>query len=186
MLCEPFAPPDLAIPDDPDRPKGLHVSQIITDMVQAVDPRYKRQLEMPWLKITSGLAYERAIATAIQHILPGESFRPHPVKKDGIWVSPDNIVIEPYRGREFKLTWYSMKKPFPDHDVYWVWVVQMLAYAYVFGLTEFEIWVLYVNGNYPWGVPTPVLQPYLLVFTEQEKWENWFMLVQHAKAKGWL
>jgi len=186
MQCEAFDPPAIVLPTDPHRPSGLHASQIITDLVQGVDERYKKQTEMPWLKIVNGLAFEKQIETAIHHLLPGQSFRPPPVQKDGIWCSPDHVVMDPWRGREFKMTWYSMKKGFPDHDVYWVWVVQMLAYAYVLEMNLFECWVLYVNGDYPWGVPTPVLKAYMLEFTEQEKVENWAMLVNHAKWRGWL
>jgi len=186
VIVEPFEAPPLILPEDPDRPKGLHVSQIYTRILQEVDTRYKKQTAMPWLKIAGGLALERQIEKVIHHILPGTSFRPNAIQKDGIWVMPDHVVMDPWRGREFKMTWYSMKKDCPWDDVYWVWRVQMMAYAYVLETLMYELWVLFVNGYYPWGAPAPVLQAYMLTFTEQELQENWHMLVQHAKLWGWL
>ena len=172
---------------DPDRPKGLHVSQIYTDILQTVDPkRYDPNADMPLLKIAGGLALERAIEKVLYTMMPGKAFRPPPVKKDGIWLSPDNVVMDPWRGREFKMTWYSMKKECPYHDVYWPWRVQMMAYAYALDTLLFELWVFFVNGRYPFGPPQPQIQPYLLTFTQQEVWENWMMLVNHAKYRGWL
>lgn len=186
MIAEAFEPPALVLTDDPHRPKGLHVSKIYTDLLQTIDPkRYDPDADLPLLKITGGIAMEQALEQVVYAMSPG-SFRPPAVKKDGIWVSPDNVAMDPWRGREFKLTWYSMKKECPWHDVYWPWRVQMMAYAWVLETLVFELWVLFVNGRYPFGAPRPHLQPYLITFTEQELAENWMMLVNHAKLRGWL
>lgn len=186
MTAEPFDPPPLILTDDPDRPPGLHVSQIYSSIMQHIDKkRYDPDADLPLLKITAGLAMEQALAKVIYALSPG-SFRPQAVKKDGIWVSPDNVALDPWRGREFKLTWYSMKKECPWHDVFWPWRVQMMAYAWVLETLIFELWVLFINGAYPYGAPSPVLQPYLLTFSEQELYDNWQMILAHAKWKGWL
>jgi hypothetical protein len=132
------------------------------------------------------LAFEQQLEKILVSHIPG-GFRPQPIQKDGIWMSPDAVAMDPWRLREFKLSWYSMKtKPCPYHDVYWGWRVQMMAYCYGLDTLIAELWPFFVNGEYPVGAPTPVLSPMVIVFSEQEVVENWAMLVNHAKMWGWL
>lgn len=182
-----FDPGPLVLADDPDRPKGLHVSHIIHDLCVTVDPkRYGGDEGLPWLKITAGLALEQQIEKVLSVAIPG-GFRPGPIKKDGIWMSPDAVAMDPWRIREFKLTWYSLKtKPCPEHDVYWPWRVQMMAYCIGIESQIAELWPFHVNGDYPVGAPSPKLEPMVITFSEQELVENWTMLVNQAKYRGWL
>ena len=181
-----FDPGPILLTDDPQRPKGLHVSQIINDLLQVIDPKRYGQIELPVLKITAGLALEQQIEKLLASKMPG-GFRPDPIQKDGVWMSPDNVAPEPWRIREFKLSWYSMKtKPCPDHDVYWGWRVQMMAYCWALETQISELWVFFVNGEYPVGVPSPQLQTMVIDWSLQELEENWWMLINHAKYRGWL
>ena len=175
----------LALADDPDRPKGLHVSQIINDMLKAIEPaKYGGEMSVP--KIVAGLALEQQVEKVLSALIPG-GFRPGPIKKDGIWLSPDAVATDPWRLREFKLTWYSAKtKPCPYHDVYWGWRVQMMAYCWALETQIAELWAFFVNGEYPVGAPSPQLLPMVIDFSMQELQENWDMLLAHAKFRGWL
>jgi hypothetical protein len=183
----PFDPGPLVLADDPDRPKGLHVSQIISAILQTIDPkRYKPDLPLPAAKIVSGLAFEQQLEKILVSHIPG-GFRPQPIQKDGIWLSPDNVAMDPWRDREFKLSWYSMKtKPCPYHDVYWGWRVQMMAYAWALETQITELWAFFVNGEYPVGAPTPKLECMVIDWSMQELEENWRMIQAHAKMWGWL
>jgi hypothetical protein len=169
---------------NPPRPKGLHLSSIIKDLLVSIDPdRYGQPLHES--KVLTGLAFERVLEQGFGAVA-ADSFRPDPVQKDGIWCSPDHMGTDPWRVKEFKLTWYSAAKECPGDDVYWPWLVQVKAYDYAMETNLAELWVFHVNGDYK--PPRPPERPLVLglEFTTLELQENWAMLVGHAKAKGWL
>lgn len=190
MIVHPFEPGALTLTDDPDRPTGLHVSQIINRLLQTIDPKRYTDI-LPTMKIVAGLALEQQLEKVLAIQVPG-GFRPPPIQVNGIWMSPDAMAMDPWRVREFKLTWYSAKtKPCPFHDVYWGWRVQMMAYCWGMETQIAELWAFFVNGYYPVGAPTPMIHipdqvPCVITWSMQELEENWAMLVNHAKMWGWL
>jgi hypothetical protein len=190
LNVHPFDPGPLVLTDDPDRPTGLHVSQIINRLLQTLDPKRYTD-DLPVMKIVAGLALEQQLEKVLALQVPG-GFRPGAVKKDGIWCSPDAMAMDPWRVREFKLTWYSAKtKPCPFHEVYWSWRVQMMAYCWVMETQISELWVFFVNGFYPVGAPSPLIYipdavPCVIDWSMQELEENWQMILNHAKLWGWL
>ena len=86
------------------------------------------------------------------------------------------------RLEEYKFTWKSSSRPPEDN---WRWVTQMKAYCYVLGLTEANLRVFYANGDYRQN-RKPLYQGYRFTFREDELKENWAMLINHAKLRGWL
>lgn len=177
----------IALKDDTDRPKGLHLSMIVTDICKCLKPEiYGKPLDDHSLtKIGMGLSFEEALEEAFQSAALG-TFRPPPMLiAPGIWCSPDGVDPEAWCVEEFKLTWYSAKKQVPIDPVYFAWLTQIKGYCYAVGTLAARLWVLHINGDYapprPW--PPRVFQ---LQFTEQEIIENWEMLVNHAKFRGWL
>lgn len=167
-----------------DRPEGLHLSTIIKDICQSLDPKRYGQ-PMQTTKVGMGLKFEEVLEKAFQSAEPG-AFRPAPILvPPGIWCSPDNVIPDPWAVSEFKLTWYSAKKQCPHDEVYWPWLVQIKGYCKALDTRLAKLWVLYVNGDYH---PPQPWQPkvYGLEFSRTEIEENWSMLVNHAKSRGWL
>jgi hypothetical protein len=174
----------LPLKEDPDRPKGLHLSTIITSMMKALKPEIYG-LPMAQSKVHIGQAFDTVLEKELASVLLGPGFRPSAIQHDGVWCSPNRIRLDPWSVDEFKLTWYSASKQCPTDPVFWPWVVQIKAYCYVVGTFEAFLTVLYVNGDYK--PPKPMEpQTFHLTFTEHELKENWDMLINHAKHVGLL
>lgn len=192
-------------PGQHDRPEGLHVSDIITDIMKTLEPKkYGKPGGPDVIKIQSGLAFEEALEKTFKPGSPG-AFRPPsvPVWTPGysvqwqgkpypgcIWVTPDHVEPDetggnPWIVREFKLTWYSSAKEFPSDDVYFAWLSQIKAYCYALETPLAILTVLYINGDYKPPTPKPP-QSYGLEFTKLELVENWQMICNHALVRGWL
>ena len=193
MIVTEVAVPDIVIADDPHRPKGVHVSAIIGDILKRMDPaRYDKHdadgkpVPMDAVKVTAGLSYERSLERLLikSQVVPG-LFRPDPLQKDGVWGSPDGIDPDLFGPVEYKLTWYSARKVFPDDPVYWPYVTQVQAYCAMLDAVRAVVWIQYVNGDYapprPWAP-----KKYRLEFTEQEVQDKWQLLIRHAQSLGWL
>lgn len=187
MLVTPLQPGALATPVGPsgqDRPEGLHVSAIIKSLMVSLKPKVYGK-EMDLVKVQMGVSFEEALEKAFTSAEPG-AFRPGPILvPPGIWCSPDSVLPEPWAVSEFKLTWYSAKKECPHDEVYWPWLVQIKAYCKALETRYAKLWVLYINGDYAPPRPWPP-RVWGLEFNEMEIEENWVMLVNHAKEKGWL
>jgi len=177
--------------NQPYRPPGLHLSDIISDMMKRLDPkRYDKRdkagtpLPMNEVKIGAGISFEQALEKTFKPAAVA-AFRPEPILVDGIWCSPDHVEMDPYCVSEFKCTEYSAKKEFPYDDVYWPWLVQTKGYGKALGTGLAKVWVMYMHGDY---APPTIWEPKVwgLEFSEMEIEENWLMLVNHAKAQGWL
>lgn len=199
MEVQKLAGGEFKLVQDPSahRPPGLHQGEIIDDIMKAIDPgRYAKKgpdgepVPMDTVKVGSGLAFERALELAIKPGSPG-SWRPDPILvPPGIWCSPDHLdpdcqVDGELTVREFKLTWYSKKKECPYDSVYWPWLVQIKGYCHAVETRYAVLTVMHVNGDYAPPTPSPP-DNYGLIFTPLELEENWGMLVNHAKQKGWL
>lgn len=168
--------------DSVDRPKGLHVSQIIGDICKQLYPDvYGQALNVE--KVTAGRTFEDWLERGFQEAQSG-IFRPPPLQVDGVWLSPDGVNPDPYQIEEYKLTWYSSTDWDPGCKRAWPWKIQIMAYCYALGVTEARLTVFFVNGNYK--PPKPEVRQYQLTFTELELQETWLMLINHATAKGWL
>lgn len=173
-------------------------------------------LPMDTVKVESGQAFERALEMAFKPASPGSfrpdpiwvpiagatggfftgddkhtrQWVTVPGTPGGIWCSPDNLdpdcqIDGDLTVREFKLTWYSQKKECPHDAVYWPWLVQIKGYCYAVKTPYAVLTVMHVNGDYAPPTPMPP-DNYGLIFTALELMENWAMLVNHAKQKGWL
>ena len=186
MIVTHLQPGLVTVRDRPERPAGLHVSQIIKSLCQHLDPvTYGQPMDM--VKVDMGLKFEEVLETAFASGA-SSTFRPDPILvPPGIWCSPDGVdpEISPWAVEEFKLTWYSASKDCPQHPVYWPWLVQIKAYCHALETRYAKLWVLHINGDYkpprPW--PPKVMG---LEFSAMEIAENWSMLVTHAQQRGWL
>ena len=185
----------LVFAGQPERTPGLHVSQIIKSICVEIDPkRFTQENErLPWERFETGFTFERVLEVALQS-RRAEIFRPGEVEQDGIILSPDGIdpdgsvfsfatLNDPYILEEFKFTWMSVREA-PQHSKFLHWFWQMKAYCHVLGTPRARLRALFVNGDYKGS--GPLYRVWDIQFTEQELLDNWQMLVQHARAKGWL
>lgn len=166
----------------PPRSSGtLHLTEIINDISAQLFDKKDNKLfgkNMLWAQV--GFIWESLLGAAWGLLLGN---RPGEVERDGIVGSPDGIrgaVLE-----EYKCTWRSVKTH--PQDV-WKWMTQIKAYMWMTGLRTCNMKVLYLNGDYKFKGDTagPQYREFWFMPTEQELSENWAMLVNHARAKGWL
>lgn len=167
------------------RSRGLHLSQILYSLANEIGlygDRGSEPDETAMTRIEAGFIFERALELAamarrIDILRPGEFVR------DGIICSPDGIAPEDWAIEEFKCTWKSSREA-PQGKKFWTWWVQIKAYCYVVGATRARLRALFVNGDYTSYVPQ--LRAWQADFTARELEENWVMIRNHARAKGWL
>jgi len=178
-----------------DRSPGLHVSEIIDDILTTLYGNLHPGEEVDQAKqgqFEKGFIWERLLSSAF-----GErsAVRPSEVEKDGIVGSPDGInrvrlidgggivygngerVLE-----EYKCTTYSSTKDPGQNER---WIMQVKAYCYMLGLQTCLFRILYLLGDYREN-RYPIYKVWLLDFTELELRENWDMIINHARFKGWL
>lgn len=179
-----------------ERSGGLHLSQIIQDILVTMDPEtYTNGNDnSKWMNFMMGLTLERALEMAwldrelISGYRPG-LIRPGEITKDGIIGTPDAYDFINMEPEEVKCTKKSCRQPITDAKfAHYLW--QLKAYAYMLGCSSGTLWVLHINGNYSRDDNDPdsgyVFRGYRFQWTELELAENWFMLTSHAKRRGWL
>lgn len=157
----------------------LHLSDIYTDLEKTLFPKStSADCTNPlWAEV--GFMWETLLSTVLtDHCTE----RPGEIELDGIIGSPDGF--DPHTGilDEYKATWKSIKNAHPSNV--WKWMVQVKGYCKMLGVNTVRFHVLYVVGDYRGS--GPLYRSYLFCFTDQEIEENWSMLVNHAKARGWL
>jgi hypothetical protein len=96
-------------------------------------------------------------------------------------MSPDGFDYDHWELWEYKATWKSCKNQ-PCEN--WYYMAQVKAYCYAMETDAARMAILYVMGDYKGGGPQYL--GYKLKFTEYELIENWTMIVDHARRKGWI
>ena len=171
------------------RSPGLHVSDIIKDIMQKLAPsRFGKpgeQESLPFAKFEVGFAWEELMGRMLgSRLVPGKSIvRPGEMEVDGIFMTPDWFELDPYRPVETKATWATARRNIDD-PFFWHWMVQIKAYAYGFEAVEARMCVFFIMGDYKGNFP--IVRIWDLKFTKLELTENWHMLLSHAKHKGWI
>ena len=199
MLLTPLPPLDIRsrAGQYTERTAGLHVSQIIGDLLVSMDPdTYGKNdaNEGKWMNFLAGLVFERALELAwldkeIEDNHRPELVRPGEVERDGILGTPDAFDTRLGRPEEYKCTKKSCRQEITDPK-FWHYFVQLKAYVYMLGCNSGVLWVLFVNGNYSNDDNDPessyVIKGWEMEWTDLELEENWTMLVNHARLRGWL
>lgn len=179
---------DAAHADQPPRSKGLHLSEIIKDICQQLQPKRFADKDKPPLEWwTPGTIWEVALERSAKELfLKGgvsEIVRPGEVIMDGIACSPDAIDIRQWELHEFKFTWMSSREA-PEHKKFWHWMVQIRAYCYALQVKTAILHAFFVMGDYRGSGPQALA--WRIEFTDLELRETWEMIVNHAKSKGWI
>jgi len=168
----------------PDRSSGLHVTDIIADIEKEIGKVYSDGWDRDSL-FEIGFIWEEllSLAFASRHAV-----RPPEMELDGISLSPDGLDITDWVVEEYKCTFKGVKH---TPDTIWRWVTQAKAYVKAVGrhpetgeYPRVKWRVLHLNGD--WAGSGPLYKVYLAKFSEQEIEECWEMLLNHAKAKGWI
>ena len=168
-------PVDLAL--KVDRSPGLHLSTIYGDLETILfNPR---KTDNPlWAQV--GFIWEELLTMAFKSAL---GVRPGEFRYDGVIGSPDGVCYDLGYIDEYKCTWKSAKKTIEDM---WKWQAQTKGYCKMVGngITTVRFRVLYINGY--WDGNGPVYRDNYVVYEESEIEDNWIMLINHAKSRGWL
>jgi hypothetical protein len=157
----------------------LHLSDIYTDLERTLFPKTTSADMTNQLWAETGFLWETLLSRVLaEHC----GARPGEVELDGIVGSPDGF--DPSTGvlDEYKSTWKSITKTHPSNV--WKWMTQVKGYCKMLGVLVVRFHVFYINGDYRGS--GPLYRSYLFSFTQREVNENWAMLINHAKLRGWL
>jgi len=185
------------------RSKGLHLSKIIRDIMMTLEPsvfkpdmvnggivKFSRETQV---KFEVGFVWEEMIQRSWLPAqgLSGELIQPGEQTLDGIHMTPDAFNIKEWAIEEWKATWRSMNKAATVELLYknfWHWMVQIKAYCWAMETERARLRVLFLNGNYTYGLEGsgPQIRLWEIEWDPKELRDNWVMLIAHAKSKGWL
>jgi len=166
ILDEPFP-----LLDGPPRSPGLHLTNIIKDMLpdRSTDNELWKEPGFIWVVLLS-LAFGQRMPN-----------RPGEITLDGIAMSPDGMDWDAWVVHEYKCTWKSVRKE-PMDDAYYM--MQAMGYCKGLGAKTVVMRMLYLMGDYRGSGPQ--YKVYEIVFSERELEENWEAILNHAKFRGWL
>ena len=192
------------------RSPGLHLSALYGSLYSELEPkRFPKDGEPDPVRMEVGLAFEETLEAAIGQRLfgarPGELATQHDDRCEhaavvveigdaichcgaGVAYSPDFIFYNGVtRGGEFKATWMSCKKGIRDPK-FSKWMTQMKSYGHHLRMTQWLLFVLFVNGDYSFRPPYggPHMRCWEFEFTKQEMADEWSALVRHGRRVGLL
>ncbi len=180
----PFNPPanDWSEDNHP-RSKGLHLGQIIADVEETLFG-VGNKWEGEWA-MAGGFIWERVLSREFlgPALQTGKIVRPGELELDGVYLTPDGYDTHDNVLEEWKCTWKSSNNPI-DGPKFWRYWTQVKAYCKALGTNTARLRVLYLMGNYRGGGPHACT--YTAIFSQKELDNNWEMLINHAKTKGWL
>lgn len=166
----------------------VHLSTVYRDLCkEALLTRYKSELSEADLHLyaAGGFLWEWLFALAYKNAYTdGDVIRTDEWELDGIVGSPDGVRVLPYRVVETKFRWMSANKIDNLEKYFWPELVQCKGYCKMVGTNAAELHVYFVNGDYK--PPVPRVESRLLEFSDQELDENWWMVTNHARRRGWL
>ncbi len=176
------------------RSEGLHLSDILEDIQQTLDPRDYDSEGRDWDPYRKlGFIRERALKLgALQAAYEcGDLIDPGEIKVDGIWMSPDGLHLGDGALEEWKVTWKSSGRVERDgiDGAFPRWFWQMKSYCWALKTRKANLRSFFVNGDYKWlrgGEESEKDMSWAIEFTEREIQDNWRMIVRQAKSKGML
>jgi hypothetical protein len=184
------------------RKPGLHVSDIIRDLVDTLEGHNRGKDEtVPddvKAKWEMGFALEAALEEGYKRDATACDLgaRPGEIEYEGVWGSPDGVAViigedpdgshyaKDYILEEIKCTWMSSRKTRP-HDIM-RYRMQVLAYCkmlsekYGMPVRTVRFWCFYINGDYTYPLKPQALR-YTYRVTTQQVEENWAMLSAHRR-----
>lgn len=182
-----------------DRSEGLHASQIWTDLAAGIDKSKRSPITQDKLQDFGALGFlwekvlEKTLASMVMESdHEGRYMRPGEQCIDGIYLTPDYVDLDFLANgtwqigcEEWKVRWCSYRKADDLEKNFWLILVQLKAYCRAINTNFARLRMLFVVGNWKDDI-TPKLREFELTFSDQELADNWSMLVNHARRRGWL
>lgn len=171
--------------EDPVRTQGLHLTDIIRDIMEEAGLSKTASGSM-WVEeklnmaAEVGFMWEDVLSVAMKDRLP---CRMGELVVDGVYMSPDGIEVDSEGPllSEYKCVWSSSKRDPTDN---YKWMCQVKGYCHGLGVRSVKMYILYLNGDWKGGGPE--FRCFRIDFTDLEILENWEMITRHAKRKGWI
>ena len=152
--------------------QGIHLSTVIYCLTRAYFDFTQ------YIQPTEEEVMLFALGYGLQDVLTPQEAITEVFEKDGIIYSPDFLLkvtdtsIKNYgQYFEVKTTRMSSNKP----DLPETWVEYIMGGCYIRDITEYELVVLYMMGN--WKPPFPKIYAETLKFDQEEILENWYNIV---------
>lgn len=174
----------LLVDASPERTPGLHLSQIIRSICNALEPGKYDDSPVDPLYTDPGFTFERVLETAWANRRTG-LFRPGEFERDGILCSPDYLDLsgdEPVL-IESKMTEMSMVGC-PTDPKFRKWMWQIAAYCHVLDVRRSRLHALFLRGDYK--KVRRAYKVWEIVWEARELQDVWRMITDHAREKGWL
>lgn len=170
---------------DPIRTEGVHLTDVIRSLMEdsgiqkTMSGSFWRPDQLNFAGET-GFMWEDLLSNVLKERLP---CRLGEVELDGILCSPDGIEMEEHGPilSEYKVVWSSSNRNPADN---WKWMAQVKGYCKVLELDKVKMYILYLNGDWKGGGPQ--YKGFMIEFSQLEIDENWEMLTNHARSKGWV
>lgn len=167
------------------RSSGLHLSTIYQDIENTFITRNEMDPEELAFFRAGGFLWERSLSQAFaSSVTNGDWVRPGEWHLDGIIGSPDLLDLPRWRVIETKCTWKSSRRLDALEKNFWVWLVQIKGYCRMVGTQEALLLAFHINGDYRGS--GPLVRAIELKFTQNEIEQNWRMITNHARKKGWI
>jgi len=169
--------------DTHPRTDGLHLGTIIADIERTLNPNMPSWAGQ-WA-MAGGFIWERVLSREFlgPQLKTGKIVRPGELCVDGIYMTPDGYDTHDNVLEEWKCTWKSTNNPI-DGPKFWRYWTQIKSYARGMGTNHARLRVLFLMGDYKDS--GPCAKTFHAEFSDKELDNNWAMIVQHAKTKGWL
>lgn len=170
-----------------ERSPSLHLTQIIHSLAQSIgvqeDSASEEQLQA---YASVGFIWEKVVENGMALACESSRYvRPGEVMLDGIIGSPDLLDLEQSLVIDTKVTFKSSTKLSDLQRNHFKWIWQLKSYCLMVGWPTAELWILPMCSDWkPPMIAPPVRKR--LQFTQVELRDNWLMITQHAKEKGWL
>lgn len=163
------------------RAEGLHLTDVITYILDTINPRIGGGFDDIELTAEVGFMWEDLLSLVLGNRL---GKRLNDIQCDGIYCNPDGLGFDPLNLNEvaleeYKCTWKSMKK-LPTEVL--KWMMQVKGYCHALGLKVVIFHVLYLMGDYFKEHHGPQARSFRIEFTEEEIEENWNVILANKDA----
>jgi hypothetical protein len=163
------------------RSAGLHVSTVISSFERENMGIFKGEG-----MDAQALEEYRMLGFLFERVLYDIIFKDENIQRlgefehDGLILTPDAINLGRGRGVESKATFRSMKNDVLDMTgEFATWWMQMMAYAKALGINLWDLWVLFIRGDYGKN-GRPQMRHWEIEFEQWEVDLNWRRIKNHA------
>lgn len=179
-----------------DRPKGVHLSDILSRMAWDRDRRYHPDAPKDLTAFESGFTWETVLSRALAERHGDRAgHRPAPFQEDGIWMSPDWVAPESdIQVEEWKSTRKSITRA---NEKVEEWGPQVKSYlrallrkkVAIVPRVRLRVWFICGDWSFEAKGDLNLLRDYYTIdleFEKRELDENWRSIVSYGQKNGML